>query len=1044
MKFPLRSLASILAVSLCILPCSLSGAELLEPASGSDTTSTRTAEVADSPVMVTVPGPLRSFLRMAGISQKVRADQVLPYTARNAYAQGYEGTAGSYRPTEFLILLRRYIQQARELSELAGPERTIRVPNCGGAGHLLSILGYRLRQECGSAGMSLITADPERAFVTVDSGFPLPQLEEALQANKPFAYPFPESRVPLLFDESEWTSASKEKESSTALDALLYDPAVARLYWAFSRLDNDTAKSLKQSPGLKRLLPLSAVLDFYGTRICIRSGSVLVPGGASAEGAWKDLVGASPDVPPEFIPKLLAKDRGWLAAYFDALSRVPEAQQAHFTQPDKLRHYYQALRGPEMPPDAARSVFRSDPELLLLLTRLRWEADGQPHIPGDLEIWKEIFHRDTDSKLARSLSKRSPHWNNSEHLLEALFAISRAPLNSAPLDAYLALSNLDAQRPPERQLAPKTALLLASKYEQFSDQYRTFLEFPELTDDSIVEFLKTAEAIDKISNRPLRGNAMGMLQANVGLWQILARQGQISPADLNASWQKVVQPFSNVSSSARLFDAGRQSLEHLLTAATGSASASQDEVIDLLAGPRQSDADAEKIRQQVAENMRAVLDGQRLVSLDTLLALGDGLNEMAQGKVSGDSLLPLARELGEFEMPRPMFTGTERTMWSYGTYNNRHTELQMRTDLTKVIKGPTSPAKLEMARGELVPFLRDTLVGLNYAYYEPPGAQILHNNPLFVRSHDFAGDTVSGVEHVWQAPLLFGQGSAAGGGAHLVGSLAELPYVLATAEEDFVAPENVQALIWRELVPGLLTSGTLPRWWNVSRNELHAVALYQQTGEELLVASSRDEALHKTVISILADRMSPRRLLELDNAISANRVSEVLPRLLPADTFYLASEYRQKFPGREESWGAHRQELEKLCQSHPDETNWQRLSHDFGVPHPVLTQSYARELLNLEPFPSFEGYSSRLLAETWDSNNLYFARIADEMGYSPVALNRLLPVLTRRMVEKIFASNFEDWPALLLALREAGDEFRQGKITLAPERESLTRLAPQR
>ena len=34
------------------------------------------------------------------------------------------------------------------------------------------------------------------------------------------------------------------------------------------------------------------------------------------------------------------------------------------------------------------------------------------------------------------------------------------------------------------------------------------------------------------------------------------------------------------------------------------------------------------------------------------------------------------------------------------------------------------------ARGLVVPFLRDTLVGLNYAYYEPPGAQILLNNPL--------------------------------------------------------------------------------------------------------------------------------------------------------------------------------------------------------------------------------------------------------------------------------------------------------------------------
>jgi hypothetical protein len=59
---------------------------------------------------------------------------------------------------------------------------------------------------------------------------------------------------------------------------------------------------------------------------------------------------------------------------------------------------------------------------------------------------------------------------------------------------------------------------------------------------------------------------------------------------------------------------------------------------------------------------------------------------------------------------------------------------------------------------------------------------------------------------------------------------------------------------------------------------------------------------------------------------------------------------------------------------------------------------------------------------------LYWARLADEQGFSPVMLNRLVPELTRRMVEKIFATDIEDWPALLRATRETGDEFRKGKM----------------
>ena len=78
------------------------------------------------------------------------------------------------------------------------------------------------------------------------------------------------------------------------------------------------------------------------------------------------------------------------------------------------------------------------------------------------------------------------------------------------------------------------------------------------------------------------------------------------------------------------------------------------------------------------------------------------------------------------------------------------------------------------------------------------------------------------------------------------------------------------------------------------------------------------------------------------------------------------------------------------------------------------------------------GYSSRFLAESWDSNNLYWARLADEKGYVPVMLNRLVPELTRRMVTKIFATDFEDWGALLRAMRETGDDFRQGKIIVFP------------
>jgi len=1026
MKFPRCLPTFLIAMYLCT--CCFSADAWGGAASGS-TPSGDPAAPPSGEASVIIPGPLRSFLRMAGISQKISLEEVVPLLAHNVYTQGYEGSRDGGRPTEFLILLSRYVHQARELAVLVGPDGTIKVSNCDEAKPLLHILGYRVRQDCGLSNTSLVTADPERAFLTIDSGFPLPQLEETLQGGKPFTYAFPASRVPVLFAESDWTTLSNEsrKNSGDLVETLLRDPVLARLYWALARSDAETRVALRQSVGLGRLLSSAAVLDFYGSHICIRSGRVIVPGGTGAESAWKDLVGASPESPKEFVARLLAKDNGWLAAYFDALSRVSQTQQAHFTEA-RLRRFYEVFRGQAVSPDAARPAFRPAPALLLLLTRMQWQLNGEPYVPGNLEIWKEILRQKSDSKIVRDWGKRASHFNHPEQLAEAMFGLCRVETETGPLQIYLMLSELDSRRSPQNRLSPQTALLLAGRFAQFSNQYLIFSEFPELSDTSITHFLNVAEGLGKIPNHTLRGNAMGIFQANVGIWQILARQGQIKSTGLNDSWQKVIKPFGKVVSSAQLFDAGRDSLGEVLLAATGQRNGSQDEIIDLLAGPKQVSAEGQRMHQEMASGIRSVLDGQRLVSLNTILELGDGLDAMARGAAVGDGLIPLAGELREFEMPRPIFSSGERTQWATGIYNNRHTELQMRTDLTRVIKSPGSREQVAEARGQLAPFLRDTLVGLNYAYYEPPGAQVLHNNPLFVRSHDFSGDTVAGVEQVWQASQLFGEGSPAGGGAHLVGSLADLPYVLAEVEQDFIAPENVQALIWRELVPGLLINATLPRWWDVSQAELHAITLYQRSGEELLTASVGDQQLRSKVMKILSERMDPEVSQRVEWALIAGRLDGIDSQMTPADTFYLAAEFRRRLSGETDSWGPAGQELESLCRQNPAETNWERLSQDFGVPHPILAQSYARELLNLKPFPAFEGYSSRLLAESWDSSNLYWARLADEKGYSPVTLNRLVPELTHRMVEKIFASDFEDWPAMLRAMRETGEEFRQGKI----------------
>ncbi|HEX5483045.1 MAG TPA: hypothetical protein VFZ08_10525 [Terriglobia bacterium] len=1031
MKSPLRLSAVLLAVLLPVYPCWSRGAP---PAAAERGSSAPASIPQPSSTDVTIPGPLRSFLRMAAISQKAPTDDVLPLLARNVVMEGYSWNGRTPEPNEYLILVKGYLEHARALLSLAGPKGVIRIANCGAAAPLLKVLGYKLREACGP-GTSLQTADPKQAFLTIDSGFPLTDLEDALRADKPFVYPITSSQAPVLFKAGDWIAMDTGKRRvrkgkyrdlpHDVLDSLVDDPTLARLYWALARMDMPTGHYLQQKVGLKKLLPFAPVLDFYGSSICIRSGRVVVPGGPAADSAWAHLVKAKPASPSAFILNLLARDNGWMAAYFSALSRISPAQQAYFTGHGRLHSFYEALRGYTPYPGAARPVFRPAPGLVLLTTRLQLEPGGAPHIPGNLAVWKEIVARErkSHSRTVRIWAQRAEGWKRSDQVIAAMFAFSRLNPQNNPLKLFLVLDGIDRRRPADRPLSPGAVRLLADKFAQFGDQYGVFSEFQNLSDDSISRFFNVADSLDRIHDPGLRANAVGIFQANIGLWQILARQGEIT--DQNGSWDRVLRPFDHVRTSIQLLSAARDSVHALVSSTSGASGFSQQELIALLAGPRQSSPAGQRVRQDLVYRIGSVMLAQRLVSLDTLFALGNGLEQMAHGRPATPGLIHLAGDLQELPMPKPLFTSGERASWNYGLFADSHLQAESETNFTKIIRSSRSVKKLEETRGQLVPFLRDTLVGLNYAYYQPPGAQVLYNDPNFVRSHDFLGEALTGRDQSWKDPIISGRGWTASGGARLEGSLANLPYALAEVEEDFISPQNVQALIWEDMVSTLLMNSVVPRWWRVTPAELHAVALYQDYGDELVEAAAGNPGLRERVMSILAIRMRPRQADSVEQALSAGQQQEALSRLAPADVFFLAAEFRQRFPGEAGKWGKAGQELDSLARHHPGEVSWERLAQDFGTPHPDLAGTYATNLLSVKPFPTFLGYSSRLLAESWQSNNLYWARLADEMGYPPAMLNVLVPQLTHNMIAKIFATDLDDRPALLRALWATGEEFRK-------------------
>jgi hypothetical protein len=968
---------------------------------------------------IEIPGPLRSFSRMAALAPEMHPEDLLTALARNVVTNGYQaaGSNETLEQTEYLKLVVRYLSQARELDRLGGDKKVIRIETCESTetGDILRILGYRMRGGCGS-DVVLETVNATRAFLTIDSGFPLSQLEQALRTNRPFVLDYHPARVPVLYTVDYWRSA-KDKTTGEFIDFFLSDPSLCRLYLGLSKLDPETAMALREAIPAPRLKIYSHVIDFYGAMFQIRGGKAITPGGARSEKAWGELAGAPPSTGAAFIEKLVAKDDGWLASYFDAMARVNGPVKDYLADPERMKRFYSAIRGRVTSPGPARPVFRGNTDMMLLTTRLRLDKDGKPHVPGNLDIWKNLFINHPQGKYDAKLTKAANGWKDSDDVLEALFGLSRKAVENEPLKIFMALSDVERNR--TTPLEVNTVDRLAREYHSFSAQFPMFSEAPALTDKTIVAYLDTVHSLNKIGDQALRADAAGTFQALASLWQIFVRQGSIPTAQQDQALARIVEPFGKIQNEREVFDGGRSGVKVLLEASNSPKNISvQDRMIDLLAGT--GSTESSDARQQLAEDMIRVFEAQRLISLTTLFDLADNLESVTKGEKLNTALAgKLAARISDIQLPRSAFTTAERNSLSFGYYTEKHIEQQRKLNLRQAIeKAAADPNKLRELRGTLAPFLRDTLVGYNYIHYAPPGAQVLHTNPLFVRNHDFIG--IQGAGQTWKATELFGTGWPANAGGRLVGSLASLPYALAEAEQNFLIPSREQALIWGDLVPQMILSAVIPRWWDVTPLQLHWVGINMAYAETLLAESALSSERRTQVMAALEKYAPPARVKKMERLLAEGDVKSAEENIVPSEMYLLATELSAV--DRDSPIASN---IRTLGAQAPDQVSPHTISRVFGTPKPTLANSYQPELLNLRTFPTLMGYSSRILAESWESNILYYAALADEVHARPAQLNLLIPAWTQQTVEQIFATHLEDWPALLRSLRLVGDDVRQ-------------------
>ena len=649
---------------------------------------------------IAVPGTLTSFRRMAALSTGLTLEEILPSLGRTIFTGGYHAARGSgtLEPTEYLKLLMQYLTQARELEVFAGSDNAIDVPECESAetAQLLKIIGYRLRGECGPAAV-LETVNPSRAFLAIDSAFPLAELELAYRHGESFRTPFGPTTLPVLFDRAYWRGAARRSQEDF-LDMFIEDPGLARLYVAMYNLHRPTAQALRAAVPVQRLKDYAPVIDFFGAMFEVRDGVAIVPGGDRARTVWEKLTGARVARGGEFFQALVEADDGWMAAYYDALARIQGARaRAYFLNPTRIERFYAAVRGRVTSPGPARPIFRASADLLLLSSRVDFSSDGQPKIPGGIGPWRDLFVKHPHGKYDGKLTKSAAGWRDADDVIEAMFALSRKAIENQPLRMFLAISDLDRNR--ARPLSAATVARMIRSFPKHGEQFTLYNDSPDLSEDTIIAHLDAMADLDRIGNLPRRANSIGMLQAQLAIWQVLRRNGSIPESKADSSMRALLALSQATNDQQDVFELGRDGVLALLDASGGDPESPQQALLGLLvgqAGPAEVEA-----REEVLESISQLLALQRLAPLKTLFDLADHLERVSRGEAFNVAMANrLSANISDIRLPRSLLSVEESNAMAQGRIVERHIQRQRSLNLRRAVdRAQGNPSRLLAIRG---------------------------------------------------------------------------------------------------------------------------------------------------------------------------------------------------------------------------------------------------------------------------------------------------------------------------------------------------------
>ena len=206
--------------------------------------------------------------------------------------------------------------------------------------------------------------------------------------------------VPLPLTPRLWTEhVLREDVPDDRLAAAIFSRrSSALLYHGLFGMDRETLRWIERNPAAVRALAAhpGAAAVFAGA-IRIRDNAVATPGD-NAGGVWAALVGVDPAQPVAFIERLLSRNGGALAAFYDTVARLDPARQAFAigrggdpARVDRARRVFASTLNAAGGTIEDRPFLRQDVDLLMVLRAVALDDRGVPRPPASRALWAAVF-----------------------------------------------------------------------------------------------------------------------------------------------------------------------------------------------------------------------------------------------------------------------------------------------------------------------------------------------------------------------------------------------------------------------------------------------------------------------------------------------------------------------------------------------------------------------------------------------------------------------------------------------------------------------------